>query len=1237
MKSKLLFFAIITLLISNYSQSQNVNIPDNEFKQALLNYTPTIDTNNDYQISLSEAQAVTSLNISNFQSVEDMGGFCPDPNDPNCVGGGGIISYGISDFTGIEAFTNLTSLICSNNELTSLDVSALTNLTYLDCSNNQNPNVTINYYPGISNLILPSSGSLETLICHTNDLVTLDVSSQTSLSVLTSNYNQINSLILPTTNTLTNLDISRNRLTTLDLSAQTNLINVTCNDNLITAFTLPITNTVTSINCQRNQITSLNASSYTSLTSLICNNNSINSLILPNTNTLTTLKCFVNQISNLDITNNTGLTHLDCRNNPLINLNLLQNAALETLNCSTTQLTNLDLTNNTLLKTLACGNNQITSLDLSRQTSLNTLYANNNQLTSLNIKNGNNSAITNNRFNVLNNPNLKLICVDNLAYANSTFTNKNGSSFYSDICSFIPTNSNTITGTVSFDFNNNGCDALDTKSINTKLTNTSTNSANVAFTNSNGEYILYTQEATNTVEILLNLPSFFSVTPTTQSKTFTGSGNTEVIDFCITANQVVNDVKITVIPTSEARPGFDTSVRVFYENIGSSTLSGSVDLEFPDNQLNFLNASIAPDSQTNTILSWNYNNLLPFEKKFIDVNFNINTPVATINPVNGGDLIIYTSNISSTDTDVNPTDNTSSLTETVVNSYDPNDIICFEGNYIDAIEVPNFLNYRVRFQNTGTASAINIVVKNELDADLDWSTFTPVSASHDYRTSIKEGNKVEFIFENIHLADSLSNEPESHGWIFFKIKPKSSFSINDIAENTSYIYFDYNAPIITNTASTQLTRIATLTTTAATNITQSSVNLSGNISNNGGAMVTDRGIVYAISAENSNPEINGNDVVKISDGTGIGTFGKIITNLDTNTQYSFRSYAINSAGINYGNLETFTTNSLLAPTITFSDIYKTYGDTDFQLNATSDSSGEISYTIEGNANGTSLSGTNNNIVNIGDAALVTIRANIRADNSYNAGFKDITLAISKANLNVTADNYSRNYGDANPTFTYQYSGFINGENATMLDEEPKISSVASQSSNIGSYSIILTEGSDNNYSLNFINGTLNITKRPISILADNITKSLGSVDPDLTYQIINGSLINGDIFTGNMTRVPGETIGTYAIQKGSLFISNNYQENFTEGVFTISSTAGLDSNFIDKNIVIYPNPVEDILSLKVNNNIKINEFSIYNIQGKVLKNNLKKQRINISNMPAGIYFIKINTDKGSGIKKIIKL
>ena len=733
--------------------SQIVNIPDPEFKQALLNYHPRIDTNFDYQISVLEAQAVTSLIITNHHREEHGG----DPNDP--FGGFPFIQEGIYDFTGIEVFTNLTYLDCSENDLTNLDLSALTQLTYLNCSNNIN---IMGFGGGISSLILPNSNSLTQINSSNNYLTSLNTSNHTQLVDINVASNNITNLTLPLSTTLVNLNFSYNNITTIDLSQTPNIVD------------------------------------------LIGYNNSLTAINTTNLNNLSLLTISNNNIASLDLTQNTQLLNLNCAGNNLTNLDLSQNSNLTYINCNSNSLSALELTNNINLNTIICSSNQITNLNLSFSSSLNRVLVNNNQLNSLNIKNGNNSNMSSNWFDARNNPNLNLICVDDISYANTTLTRKDTQSFYSDICSFIPTNANTITGTVSFDFDNNGCDPLDTKSINTKLTNISTNTSNATFTNSNGQYLMYTQEANNTLEIFPNLPSFFSITPTTQNVNFTGSGTTQNVDFCITANSVVNDVKVSLLPYTESRPGFQTTLRIFYENLGSTILSGDINLTFDDSKEIFISSTENTVNQTTNSLSWNYTNLKPFEKKFIDVTFEINRPTDPVNPVNNGDVLTYTCIINPTSGDANPTNNTVTFDDITIGSYDPNDIIALEGNFIDENQVPNFLNYRIRFQNTGTASAINIVVKNELDTDLDWNTFQPITASHNYRISITENNKIDFIFENIHLADSTSNEPASHGWIYYKIKPKSTFAIGDVIENTANIYFDYNPPVITNTFTTQI-------------------------------------------------------------------------------------------------------------------------------------------------------------------------------------------------------------------------------------------------------------------------------------------------------------------------------------------------------------------------------------------------------------------------------------------------
>ena len=101
------------------------------------------------------------------------------------------------------------------------------------------------------------------------------------------------------------------------------------------------------------------------------------------------------------------------------------------------------------------------------------------------------------------------------------------------------------------------------------------------------------------------------------------------------------------------------------------------------------------------------------------------------------------------------------------------------------------------------------MVTNDLDANLDWSTLQLESLSHNNRVAIKNGNEIEFIFENINLPDSTTDEPNSHGFIAYKIKPKTDITLGDIIPNKADIFFDFNAPIETNTATTTIVNVLT--------------------------------------------------------------------------------------------------------------------------------------------------------------------------------------------------------------------------------------------------------------------------------------------------------------------------------------------------------------------------------------------------------------------------------------------
>jgi hypothetical protein len=152
--------------------------------------------------------------------------------------------------------------------------------------------------------------------------------------------------------------------------------------------------------------------------------------------------------------------------------------------------------------------------------------------------------------------------------------------------------------------------------------------------------------------------------------------------------------------------------------------------------------------------------------------------------------------------DANPTNNTFYGHFVVGNSYDPNNkTVTPEGvgaNGFIPATTPK-LDYTVNFQNTGTAPAINIYILDTLDTDVDITTLEIISSSHPMTVLLLPGNVLKFNFSNIFLADSLSNEAESHGYVRYTISPVSGLNPGDQITNTAYIYFDFNSPIVTNT------------------------------------------------------------------------------------------------------------------------------------------------------------------------------------------------------------------------------------------------------------------------------------------------------------------------------------------------------------------------------------------------------------------------------------------------------
>ncbi|RRN78164.1 gliding motility-associated C-terminal domain-containing protein [Pseudoxanthomonas sp. SGD-10] len=159
-------------------------------------------------------------------------------------------------------------------------------------------------------------------------------------------------------------------------------------------------------------------------------------------------------------------------------------------------------------------------------------------------------------------------------------------------------------------------------------------------------------------------------------------------------------------------------------------------------------------------------------------------------------------------------------------------------------------------------------------------------------------------------------------------------------------------------------------------------------------------------------------------------------------------------------------------------------------------------------------------------------------------------------MSYVATAATKVYGDANPSFTGTITGFVSGDDqANATAGTLTFTTSANNTSSIGSYDITGSGLTAQNYVFEQAasNATaLTITTRPVTITAEAKTKTYGDADPALTFQITSGNLVNGDNFTGNLTRAAGEDAGTYSINQNSVALSTNYDLSYQSATLTIN-------------------------------------------------------------------------------------
>lgn len=360
---------------------------------------------------------------------------------------------------------------------------------------------------------------------------------------------------------------------------------------------------------------------------------------------------------------------------------------------------------------------------------------------------------------------------------------------------------NELLGQVSIDVLNNDCTSGHIIAEDVKIIAESELDSYCSFTNQYGVVQLFPPMGAYEVKIGSTLPDYYSVDNNpVQIQLDSLAGQVSEIDFCAKPTIGVDDVMIQMYPLSASRPGFKTNFKVIVRNIGTTEQAATVDLEFDDERWEYISSSYQPASLMGNLLSYSLGNILPFEKHEFIVTF-----ISLRPPINqDGDPVVFSASVEGDRPDNTPDDNVFTTNRQFINSYDPNDIRVMEGAEILEEDLEDYLHYVIRFQNTGSASAVHVRVENILDPNLDWGTFEFLSASHDNRVEVVNEVKVNFVFENIYLPDSTSNELLSHGNIFYRIKPKADLIIGDVIPNQVDIFFDFNQAVTTNEVQTEV-------------------------------------------------------------------------------------------------------------------------------------------------------------------------------------------------------------------------------------------------------------------------------------------------------------------------------------------------------------------------------------------------------------------------------------------------
>lgn len=758
--------------------------------------TLNLSSNTNLEILYCAVNQLTSLDVSNNLLLRTLG--CQYNQ---------ISSLNVSNNTG------LVNLYCKDNQLTSLDVSNMLFLVNLDCMDNQ-----------LTSLNVLNTPALEDLGCINNQITSLNISNSPLLTVLHCFNNQINSVLFPNSTALIDLQMGTNLLTSIDIAHCSNIHTVNVSNNFLPSIDVSNNPTLFNLDIKNNAISSIDLSNNIALYIFTGSRNSLTVLDLSNNPNLNTLYANRNLLGLLRLPN-TNLSKMYCNNN----MGYLQvcvddviaaqskptsgsiawvkdASAIYTDNCYLLSVSGrvvTDANNDCLVDSTELGlANQIVRFEKGGVASYFTTYNSNGDYQAfLDTGTYTVTVIPTNSYwqacpvsqqvQITSSYNLQILdwALQPVVFCSQLRVDLSVPILRPAIPSFYNVNY-CNEGTIPA--NNAYVEVLLDSDLNIQ-------SSSVPITSQVGN--LYTFNIGNVgvgacgnfnIEVIVDPSAQLGQTHCSQAHIYPDTictPNIWVNSRLAVDAQCQNDTVIFTINNYGAAMAQPTTYYVFEDNIMMRQSNFQIGIGGAQQVI-----QPADTGKTYRIIAKQesgYPSMLGDSVITAAVEGCVPYPNGSFNT---GFITQFSNGNSAPFVAIDCQQN--------VASYDPNDKKAQPAGY----DMTNHyiydytaLDYKIRFQNTGTDTAFNITILDTISPYLDLATLEIGASSHNYTWSIQNGNVLTIKFANIMLPDSNVNEPLSNGFFRYRIEQKANNPMGTIINNSAAIYFDFNPPIITNT------------------------------------------------------------------------------------------------------------------------------------------------------------------------------------------------------------------------------------------------------------------------------------------------------------------------------------------------------------------------------------------------------------------------------------------------------